>query len=448
MKEMVNKLKKDLSLRRIHIVLIIVLVLVSLTVMFSTFELASSFLRISKAYKENLELQDAARELMDASDYLTEQVQRFTISGEKRFLDAYFTEAFESNRREEALAKLASEAGTEAAVAQLQQAMNGSIKLMDQEYYAMRLVIEAKGYTDYPEILDSVELSPEDEALSPFNKLNRATELVLNDSYFEQKDAIRKGMKESVDEIEKLASKAEEAELETLKHDVAFVHVVVLLHALGTIILLAMTTQLGIKPILKAADSIRTDSPIPEIGALEFRYLALAYNKMYDRNKSSLENLNYKVCHDELTGAYNRAGYDIFMENLDLATTNMMMLDVDDFKGINDTYGHDTGDKILIKLVRVLQSVFRDDDCICRIGGDEFVIFMVHSAGMQRRLIESKIIQINDEMGNTDDGLPAVSISVGIVNGKNAKDREQLFEKADAALYASKKEGKHTYSFG
>ena len=149
---------------------------------------------------------------------------------------------------------------------------------------------------------------------------------VQNDSYFEQKDAIRKGMKESVDESEKLASKAEEAELESLKHDVAFVHVVVLLHALGTIILLAMTTQLGIKPILRAADSIRTDNPIPEIGALEFRYLALAYNKMYDRNKSSLENLNYKVCHDELTGAYNRAGYDIFMENLDLPTYSRLNL--------------------------------------------------------------------------------------------------------------------------
>ncbi len=125
----------------------------------------------------------------------------------------------------------------------------------------------------------------------------------------------------------------------------------------------------------------------------------------------------------------------------------MMMLDVDNFKRINDTYGHETGDKILIKLVRILQGVFRDDDCICRMGGDEFVIFMVHAAGMQRRLIESKITQINDELGNPDDGLPAASISVGIVNGKSVNDKEHLYEKADAALYESKKQGKHTYTF-
>lgn len=440
-------MKKELSLRRIHVALIIVLMVTSATVVIYTFYLTNFFLRFTSAYKESMELQDAARELMDASDYLTEQVQRFTISGDVRFLNQYFTEAFETNRREEAVAKMAAGSGTDAAVAQLQSAMESSVKLMDQEYYAMRLVIEAKGYTDYPDVLDTVELSPEDAALSPFNKLSRATELVLNDDYFEQKDRIRSDMQDSLSEIDKISMELEEKEYDKLMKNLSFVRVLIALHAISIIFMLGMTTRLGIHPILKAADSIRSDSPIPEIGAREFRYLALAYNRMYSKNKTSMERLNFQVCHDELTGAYNRAGYDVFMENIDLATTYMLMLDVDDFKGVNDTYGHETGDKILIKLVRVLQSVFRDDDCICRIGGDEFVIFMVHSAGMQHRLIESKITQINDEMGNTDDGLPAVSISVGIVNGKGVTDRTQLFEKADEALYDAKKQGKHTFSF-
>ncbi len=447
MQDIVSKLKKDLSLRRIHIMLIIILILVSGTVVYATFHLTSSFLRITAAYKESMEFQDAARELMDASDYLTEQVQRFTISGDIRFLNQYFTEAFESNRREEAVDRLAAGTGTDAAVARLQAAMDSSMDLMNQEYYAMRLVIDAKGYTDYPEVLDSVELTPEDAALSPFNKLSHATELVLNDDYFEQKDRIRTEMQESLNEIDKLARETEETELGKLKENLNLVRIIIIIHATSIIFMLWLTTHLGINPILKAADSIRADRPIPEIGAREFRYLALAYNRMYSRNKTSLERLNYKVCHDELTGAYNRAGYDVFMDNLDLSTTCMMMLDVDNFKGINDTYGHETGDKILIKLVRILQGVFRDDDCICRMGGDEFVIFMVHAAGMQRRLIESKITQINDELGNPDDGLPAASISVGIVNGKSVNDKEHLYEKADAALYESKKQGKHTYTF-
>ena len=125
----------------------------------------------------------------------------------------------------------------------------------------------------------------------------------------------------------------------------------------------------------------------------------------------------------------------------------MMLFDVDNFKNINDTYGHEVGDKVLVKLVSVLKNIFRDDDCVCRIGGDEFVVFMVHSSGMQRRLIESKINQINSQLENTDDGLPPITISVGIVNGKDTPDKEKLFEKSDEAMYKSKKHGKHTYTF-
>lgn len=52
----------------------------------------------------------------------------------------------------------------------------------------------------------------------------------------------------------------------------------------------------------------------------------------------------------------------------------------------NDTYGHETGDKVLIKAVKIIQKVLRDDDCICRIGGDEFVVFLLHTAGISREL--------------------------------------------------------------
>ncbi|MBQ1568152.1 MAG: GGDEF domain-containing protein, partial [Erysipelotrichaceae bacterium] len=185
----------------------------------------------------------------------------------------------------------------------------------------------------------------------------------------------------------------------------------------------------------------------PETGANEFRYLARAYNKMYDAYKKSLERLNFKASHDELTGAYNRAGYDLLISGIDLNNTYMMLFDVDNFKSINDTYGHETGDKVLVKLVKVMKKNFRNDDCICRIGGDEFVVLMLHSSDIDRNLIAQKIEEINRELSEIDDGLPAASISVGIVHGTDAKDAESLFEKSDAAMYRSKQNGKNTYTF-
>lgn len=125
----------------------------------------------------------------------------------------------------------------------------------------------------------------------------------------------------------------------------------------------------------------------------------------------------------------------------------MLLFDVDNFKEINDTYGHEAGDKVLIKLVNALKKHFRSDDYICRIGGDEFVVFMVHTAEVQRQQIVTRIGEVNKELGNTYDGLPPVSISVGIAHGSETADIEELFEKTDAAMYRAKESGKHTYAF-
>ena len=444
---MIKHLKRGISHRVVHLWLVIIIMLFSGIVVLASMGVMESFLDITEASKQQTELQKAAHELMNASDYLTEQVQRFTIDGDRRFMDQYFTEAFESKRREEAIDKMTVDGRADSALKQLQEAMGHSIDLMDLEYYAMRLIVEAKGYTDYPEVLGNVTLTEEDIALSNSEKIRRATELVLSDAYYEQKDKIREGMHASLDEIDKLALATEAEEKSSLRIAIIAVHVAIVIQALLVFSMMILTTKLSIKPILRAVEEIKEDLPISETGSNEFKYLATAYNKMYEKNKSSFENLSFKVSHDELTGAYNRAGYDLLLSRMDLATTYMMLFDVDDFKSFNDTYGHETGDKVLIKLVNVLRRVFRDDDCICRVGGDEFVVLMRHSGNIQRQLIEAKFEQIFEDLENTEDGLPPIYVSIGITNGKGAKDRSQLFEMADEAMYQSKKQGKSTYTF-
>jgi diguanylate cyclase (GGDEF)-like protein len=444
---MTGLFKNGISHRVVHLWLVVIIVLFSGTVVFTTLWLTDTFLDITAAYKQNSELQNAAHELMNASDYLTEQVQRFTVSGERRFMDQYFEEAFESKRREEAISKMDVDEKTDAALSHLQSAMNNSLELMDMEYYAMRLVVEAKGISDYSEILDSVELSDADRALTQDEKMQRAMEIVHSDEYYEKKNLIRNGMQESLNEVQILTDTIENNELDSLKREIGIVRIAVLIQALMIFSMIWLTTRLAINPVLNAVDEIKEDRPISISGSNEFRYLAYAYNRIYEKNKSSLESLSFKASHDELTGVYNRAGYDFLLTNIKLETTYMMLIDVDNFKSINDTYGHEIGDKALIKVVSVLKKAFRDNDYICRIGGDEFVVFMLHSDGVHRRLIESKLELINAELEKTEDGLPPISISVGVFNGKDAKDASDLFEKADVAMYESKKNGKGTYTF-
>lgn len=438
---------EGISLRTIYFWLIIGAVAISGVMLYFTFQLSSSFRHLTETSEQQIELRKAARELMDASDYLTEKVQRFTVQGEKKFLEEYFAEAFEAKHREEAIARMSEGTGSDAALQKLQTAMASSLELMNQEYYAMRLVIEAKGYQDCPDELKPVALSAEDRSLSPEEMMRHATELVLGDGYYELKEKIRLNMRASLDELEQMAYSTDSSALETLRNEISFMRAVIVLQTVLIFFMVWLTARLGIHPVLNAVDRIKEDSPIPEVGANEFRYLARAYNKMYEVYKNSLDRLNFKASHDALTGVYNRSGYDLLLSSIDLSSTYMMLLDVDNFKTINDTYGHETGDKVLIKLVRVLMNNFRTDDYICRIGGDEFVIFMVHAAEVQQDLIASKIEKINKELERTDDGLPPASISVGIVHGKSASDPKKLFEKTDEAMYRAKQKGKRTYLF-
>lgn len=443
-----KKIKDEgISLRVVYKLLLMIAIIASSLLLYATYHSSATFYRLSDATDEFIELQKAAYELMDASDYLTESVQRFTVDGNVRFLNDYFTEAFETNRREDAIEKMSRNSNSAAALQELQQAMSESVHLMDREFYAMKLVIEAKGIRNYPEILDTVELTPEDAALSEQEKMDLAQTMVLDDVYYDQKDLIRMDMRQSLEQLELLTHSTQKNSTQEMKASLKMVRILIIIQTIGIMVMVWLTARLGINPVLQAVEKIQEDNPLPVIGAIEFRYLARTYNKMYNVYKTSIAHLNYKASHDELTEAYNRAGYDLIMSTMDIHSTYLILIDADNFKLVNDTYGHETGDKILKKITASIRNNFRSDDYICRIGGDEFIALMVHMEKEQNRLVSAKIKQINEELADTSDGLPKISVSAGVVHGSESSEPEELLRYADNALYETKRNGKNGVSF-
>lgn len=125
----------------------------------------------------------------------------------------------------------------------------------------------------------------------------------------------------------------------------------------------------------------------------------------------------------------------------------MILIDVDYFKSVNDTYGHETGDRVLQKLARVVSYHFRSEDRVSRIGGDEFVVLLAHSDRLQRDMICDRVKLINEDLSDVSDGLPPVSISVGVAYGNEASTPIELFSHADKALYVTKRQGRNGYTF-
>ena len=402
--------------------------IVTAVLIFSTVKAIRSYRALDNSTDIYITLEEQAYELMSASDYLTEQVQRYTVSGERRYLDNYFREAFQNRRREGAIDAIETHLPDSLALYELRDSMNRSVRLMNREYYAMVLVLDATGDTDIPEALQQVTLSEEDALLTPEQKLDLAVSMVHDAEYYFQKGEIRRNLNECLAALKGSTYNSQESLADAARRAFVIVIILIVIQSLNIIAVLWLYNNLGISPLIKAAEHIGENESVPVAGAREFR--------------NSIANLNYKASHDELTGAYNRMGYDVIKNNVDMTTTALMMVDGDKFKEINDNYGHDVGDLVLKKIADTLRKYFRSDDYVCRVGGDEFVVLMVHIPESPRGLIETKIDMINGDLQKTDDGVPAISLSIGIAYDPEGQEPDEMFRRADAALYHVKQHGR------
>ena len=447
MQTLKNTGEKGVSLRRLSLVMLIISILIAAMLLVALIRTFRSYKLMENTTDQYIILQQATSDLMQASDYLTEEAQSYTVMRERKHMENYFTEAEVTRRRDNAIITMEAKLPDSTALTNLKAGMAESVSLMDREYYAMRLMMEALGDEDYPEAIRNVTLSEEHSVLNPEDKILLAQRMMHDDTYYEQKNRIRADMTACIAEL-KAGVHGDQQNMEEQTHrKMIVVSGLIILQTAAIFLMLWLTTKLGVNPVLRAVDHIKKDQKIPIVGASEFRYLAGTYNVMYSAYKKSIESLNYKASHDELTGAYNRAGYDLIRESLDMNTTAMLLFDADQFKTINDQYGHETGDRVLQKITATLQNNFRSDDYVCRIGGDEFVVFMAHVSGDKRQLIENKVKQINRDLSAGADGLPPVTLSVGVSFNPEGNDSKEMFRQADIALYYVKDHGRDGVSF-
>ena len=434
--------EKGVSLKVTSRLMFLLSLFVTAVLIFATIKGYISFQELDKSTDVYIELENQASELMMASDYLTEQVQRYTVIGGRQYLDNYFREAFENRRREGAIDAIESELPNSLALYELQDSMNRSVRLMNREYYAMMLVLDATGDTDIPEPMQDVHLSEEDAMLSPDEKIALAVSMVHDSEYYLQKSEIRRNLNDCLIALKEGTFNSQKSLTEDTQRALTSVVLLILIQSFNICVILWLQNKMGIGPIIQAAEHIHRNESVPVVGATEFRYLAHAYNIMYETYRNSIDNLNYKASHDKLTGVYNRMGYDVIKNNVDMTTTALMMVDGDKFKEINDTYGHDVGDLVLKKIADTLRKYFRSDDYVCRVGGDEFVVLMVHIPEDPKTLIETKIYMINNNLQGTEDGVPAISLSIGIAYDPEGQEPDEMFRRADAALYHVKQNGR------
>jgi len=181
---------------------------------------------------------------------------------------------------------------------------------------------------------------------------------------------------------------------------------------------------------------------ITPTGVEELRFVTRIYNRILQENRTVREKLSHEASHDALTGLFNRGAYDLLMESTDKQHMALILIDIDDFKGVNDTYGHTVGDRVLKRVADLMRASFRSVDILCRIGGDEFVVVMTRVNSSMSQLVHNKIGRMNDLLQHPTDDLPPVSLSVGVAFSDREKPQGDIFQDADTALYQVKEAGR------
>ena len=172
---------------------------------------------------------------------------------------------------------------------------------------------------------------------------------------------------------------------------------------------------------------------------------------IHDRKLKELD-LLLRAENDALTGLYNKGATVQLIENAiqdsKKDTLNaLMIIDLDNFKEVNDLLGHAQGDQVLVDTANALNDIFKGGDIVGRIGGDEFVVFMKSlNAISNADLLANKVVRNVDYSFDYEDRQIHVTCSVGVaIFPYHGKDYEELFNKADKAVYTAKANGKCGY---
>ena len=388
----------------------------------------------------------AASDMETGSDYLTDRVRCFVVSGEIRYLYDFMEEVDVTRTRDHAvdqLKTLLADTDT-SAVSSLDTALSLSNELINVENHAMRLILETGEYdtSEIPESITGIELSASEKQMTKEELKERALSLVFDDNYMGYKARIKENVRNCTQEL----LYASKGELERASSNLSFIvnlqTVLTILFFLIVLGIIAVITRQIRRPLSNMVAKMREQTVIPEEGVEELRFVTRTYNQILLENREVNEKLSHEASHDALTGLLNRGAYDLLMEDADQQHMALILIDVDYFKAINDTYGHAVGDRILKKVADLMRSSFRSVDILCRIGGDEFVVVMTRVNSSVSQLVLNKIAHMNDLLQNPRDDLPPASLSVGVAFSDRKNPQGDILRDADTALYQVKEMGR------
>ena len=405
---------------------------------------------LQQATEAYISCENDAQQMQDRSDYLTEQVRLVTMTAKPEYIDNYFSMANSNKEFDEAFADLKSRFEGTDAYESLRTAMNESNELMNTEFYAMRLICEANDIdpSPWPEIA-SCQISDEDSRTSHDSMIYKAQNLVSDSKYQEAKDSINRNTSECIAKVTEATLGSQSRATAVFDGIYGAIGTCVAIYIALALAICELVRRTVVKPLLSFGNSIKTNQLFPVQGAGELQMLAETYNRVFTENEATHMIVKHQAEHDPLTDLLNRGSFDKALKFHDDGKHDfaLILADVDQFKSVNDTFGHAVGDQVLKRVSGLLQVAFRSTDFVCRIGGDEFAVIMTEVTSDLQYTIQEKIDFVNKELSKPIDGMPQVSLSAGAAFADRHSPGDNIYKDADDAMYHTKESGRSGCSF-
>lgn len=442
-------LKYGVSLHLVIILMFLIGTVFSVFVVEATFKVTDQYTSSNAAAQDFLTCLNDVYAVRDAMHNLNEWSRDFASSGNSDQVIQYFNEVQVQRTKDLAVEALEGYQIGERILKQLRTAVELSDKMYDIQCYAMRLAVEAYGLdiNKLPVLLKAVELSQADLALSREDQRDRALDMLFSKEYTQLKSQMDVRINLCKDALAAYMTSRQQDSAAAMHRQLGAQRSLVIGLAGMLLLVLIFVLVLVVYPIRRLIRGIRAMEQVDVRGSTELRFLSETYNQMTAQMQEANAELDYKATHDALTGLYNRSAYEAMWARGRRENVALLIVDVDMFKQINDTYGHDVGDRVLVRVAKVLLDSFRDADKVCRIGGDEFSVIMVGVTSAATEAIRRKIDNAAAILGAPEAGVPAVTLSVGVAFSDRLGEGEDLFKNADRALYRVKENGRNGCGF-
>ncbi len=409
-------------------------------------KVSKGFYAVKDANKKFIICEQSSKLIEEASSFLTEQARLFVVTNNEEYAKAYLKEINETKRQQKALEAL-KEVCTEKdlALQRLTVTLAQSESLINLELYSIRLAYKTIGATTttMPKEIAAIKIKELDENLPIAALRETALNSLFGDGYLLYKKRITENCKITIQAIEQQIQLEMSGNGEKLGKNILRLRILVFTLLLVTVLIFMAFACLILYPLKKFKEAIDKDEKLNIIGSLEFKLLAQSYNEIYNIKAQNEKSLLEKAEYDALTGLLNRRAFDQICKTSAKKSEPiaLLLIDLDNFKYINDTYGHTGGDTALQELARILLETFRTSDYITRIGGDEFAAILPNCTPDVGNSIKRKILSVNEKLTKIKDNISPVSVSVGIAFSANGFT-DELFKNADKALYIVKEQGK------